>query len=42
MFGRHQRLAVDAYLGLSAQDTPEVKTKEHYATTLKKHLKSYG
>ena len=38
MFGRHPRLAVDAYLGLSAQDTPEIKSKEHYATKLKKRL----
>ena len=38
MFGKHSRLAVDAYLGLSAQDTQEVKSKEHYATKLKKRL----
>ena len=36
MFGRHPRLAADAYLGLSAQDIPEVKSKENYATKLKK------
>ena len=38
MFGRNPRLAVDAYLGLSAQDTAEVKSKGHYATKLKQKL----
>ena len=38
MFGRHPRLAVDAYLGLNSPEEPEVRSKEHYATKLKKHL----
>ena len=37
MFGRHPRLAVDAYLGLSSEDEP-IASKEHYATKLKKRL----
>lgn len=38
MFGRHPRLAVDAYLGLSSPEEPTVKSREHYATKLKKRL----
>ena len=38
MFGRHPRLAVDAYLGLNSPEEPEVRSKEHYATKLKKRL----
>ena len=37
MFGRHPRLAVDAYLGLQSPDEP-ISSKEHYATKLKKRL----
>ncbi|MCG8113144.1 MAG: DDE-type integrase/transposase/recombinase, partial [Candidatus Thiodiazotropha taylori] len=37
MFGRHPRLAVDAYLGLSSED-PKISDKEHYATKLRKRL----
>ena len=38
MFGRHPRLAVDAYLGLQSPEQSEVRSKEHYATKLKKRL----
>ena len=38
MFGRHPRLAVDAYLGLSSPEEPTVNVREHYATKLKKRL----
>ena len=38
MFGRHPRLAVDAYLGLKSPEQSEVRSKEHYATKLKKRL----
>ena len=38
MFGRHPRLAVDAYLGLNSPDSPSFSSKEHYATKLKKRL----
>ena len=38
MFGRHPRLAVDAYLGLSSPEEPVLTSKEHYATKLKKRL----
>lgn len=38
MFGRHPRLAVDAYLGLNLPDSPSFSSKEHYATKLKKRL----
>ena len=38
MFGRHPRLAVDAYLGIESPETPLVSSKEHYATKLKKRL----
>ena len=38
MFGRHPRLAVDAYLGLSSPEESEILPKEHYVTKLKKCL----
>ena len=38
MFGRHPRLAVDAYLGLKSSQDPAISSKEHYATKLKKRL----
>ena len=38
MFGRHPRLAVDAYLGLKSPESPLVSFKKHYATKLKKRL----
>lgn len=38
MFGRHPRLAVDAYLGIESPESPSVFSKEHYATKLKKRL----
>ena len=37
MFGRHPRLAIDAYLGLSSEDEP-ITSREHYATKLKMRL----
>ena len=37
MFGRHPRLAVDAYLGLTSEE-PSISDREHYATKLKKRL----
>ena len=38
MFGRHPRLAVDAYFGIRKPDEP-ISSKEHYATKLKKRLR---
>ncbi|MCG8044577.1 MAG: RNase H-like domain-containing protein [Candidatus Thiodiazotropha endolucinida] len=38
MFGRHPRLAIDAYLGLKSPEEHKVRSKEHYATKLKKRL----
>lgn len=38
MFGRHPRLAVDAYLGLNNPESSSISSKEHYATKLKKGL----
>ena len=38
MFGRNPRLAIDAYLGLKSPEESEVRSKEHYATKLKKRL----
>lgn len=38
MFGRHPRLTIDAYLGLKSPEESEVRSKEHYATKLKKRL----
>ena len=38
MFGRHPRLAVDAYLGLNSSEEPGSPSREHYATKLKKRL----
>ncbi|MCG8048682.1 MAG: RNase H-like domain-containing protein, partial [Candidatus Thiodiazotropha endolucinida] len=38
MFGRHPRLAVDAYLGLNNDQEPVIQSKEHYTTKLKKRL----
>ncbi|MCG8078888.1 MAG: DDE-type integrase/transposase/recombinase, partial [Candidatus Thiodiazotropha taylori] len=38
MFGRHPRLAVDAFLGLSSSQDPPIASREHYATKLKKRL----
>ena len=38
MFGRHPRLAVDAYLGLNNPESSSILSKEHYATKLKKRL----
>ena len=35
MFGRHPRLAVDAYVGLKSSQDPAISNKEHYATKLK-------
>lgn len=37
MFGRHPRLAVDAYLGLNSEDQ-SISSKDHYVTKLKKRL----
>ena len=36
MFGRHPRLAVDAYLGLKTPEEASDKSKDHYATKLRK------
>ena len=38
MFGRHPRLAVDAYLGISKTEEYEIVSQDHYATKLKKRL----
>ena len=38
VFGRHPRLAVDAYLGIESPESPSVSSKEHYATKLKRGL----
>ena len=38
MFGRHPRLAVDAYLGISKPEEYEIVSQDHYATKLKKRL----
>ena len=38
MFGRHPRLAVDAYVGLKSSRDPAISDKEHNATKLKKRL----
>lgn len=38
MFGRHPRLAVDAYLGLNNEQDQVISSKEHYATKLRKRL----
>ena len=38
MFGRHPRLAVDAYLGLNNPESSSISSKEHYATKVKKGL----
>ena len=38
MFGRHPRLAIDAYLGLSSPEEPSSASREHYASKLKKRL----
>ena len=38
MFGRHPRLAVDAYLGINTSEDLVLRSKEHYATKLKKRL----
>ena len=37
MFGRHPRLAIDAYLGLNSEDQ-SISSRQHYATKLKKRL----
>ena len=39
MFGRHPRLAVDAYLGLNSPQDPSDHSKQHYASKLQKRLK---
>ena len=38
MFGRHPRLAVDAYLDISLPDDSNIVSQDHYATSLKKRL----
>ena len=38
MFGRHPRLSVDAYLGISLPKESNIVTQDHYATKLKKRL----
>ena len=38
MFGRHPRLAIDAYLGLNSSQESECTSREHYASKLKKRL----
>ena len=38
MFGRHPRLAIDAYLGLGSPDETSATSKEHYTGKLKKRL----
>ena len=38
MFGRHPSLAVDAFLGIKSTHDPLTKSREHYATKLKKRL----
>ena len=38
MFGRHPRLAIDAYLGISWPEESEIVPQDHYATKLKKRL----
>ena len=38
MFGRHPRLAVDAFIGIKSSQDPPIKSREHYATKLKKRL----
>lgn len=38
MFGRHPRLAVDAYLGISKPEECDIVSQDHYATKLKKRL----
>ena len=38
MFGRHPRLAIDAYLGLNSSQDSECTSREHYASKLKKRL----
>ena len=38
MFGRHPRLAVDAYLGIPSPEESTVVSQDHYATKLKKRL----
>ena len=37
MFGRHPRLAIDAYLGLNSPEE-SISSREHYVTKLKKRL----
>ena len=38
MFGRHPRLAIDAYLGIPSAEESTVVSQDHYATKLKKRL----
>ena len=38
MFGRHPRLAIDAYLGLKSSREQTSGAKEHYSKKLKQHL----
>ena len=38
MFGRHPRLAIDAYHGLNSSQDSECTSREHYASKLKKRL----
>ena len=38
MLVRHPRLAVDAYLGLKSSEEASVKSKDHYATKLRKKV----
>ena len=38
MFGRHSRLAVDAYLGLNSPHDPSDPSRQHYASKLQKRL----
>ena len=38
MFGRHPRLATDAYLGISSPEENAIVSQDHYATKLKRRL----
>ncbi|MCG8044919.1 MAG: RNase H-like domain-containing protein [Candidatus Thiodiazotropha endolucinida] len=38
MFGRHPRLAIDAYLGITSPEESAIVSQDHYATKLKKRL----
>ena len=38
MFGRHPRLAVDAYFNIPSPVENNIKSNDHYVTKLKKRL----